>query len=121
MHRMAIDVMPRLWRGEVPLSRTCFLYGWLGIVGLSIPLFVMRLSDLDDRIHQMVPVIFFMTLTLLAINSGLVLAYASFIGVAIWRSAERYCGPMVYRVFAKSSVLIVLFQVIYGFVANFHA
>ena len=121
MHRKAIDVMLGLWRGEVPLSRTCFLYGWLGIVGLSIPLFVMRLFDLNDRIHQMVPVIFFMTSTLLAIYSGLVLAYASFVGVAIWKSAERYRGPMACRVFAKSSVLIVLFQVIYSFVPNFHS
>ncbi len=92
-----------LWRGEVPLARTGWLYGLLGLLLLVAPL--MLLAGLSPAAAARPLVLALSAATLL---------YAAFIAVAIWRSAGNYSGALAWRLLAKGSVLFVALQVVVG-------
>ncbi len=92
-----------LWRGELPLARTGWLYGLLGLLVLIVPL--MLLSGLGPA-PSAAPLLLGLSLA--------VLVYAAFIAVAIWRSAGNYRGKFAWRLLAKGSVLFVALQVAVG-------
>jgi hypothetical protein len=82
-----------LWRGEVPLSVTYWVWG----VGFTTMLRVLSVVLLMlTKLVSIAPVLALMYL-----------AYLVFISVAIWRSAGRYTGPHIWPVLARASVLIV--------------
>ncbi len=88
-----------LWRGQVPLARTAWLYGGVLLVAILSPIVV--LSALKSPwIHSplILPLCVF------------VLLYAAFIAVAIWRSANNYGGWIAWRALAKGSVVVVFMQ-----------
>ena len=83
------SLIGRLWRGEVSLGETYWIWGIL--VNLLI-----RFGASD--LHEVAPVL------------GVVpLAYQVFILVAIWRSATRYRGPQLWGMLAK---IVVVFNVL---------
>ncbi len=88
-----------LWRGQVPLARTAWLYGGVLLVALVSPVVVLTALR-SPYIHSplMIPLCVF------------VLLYAAFIAVAIWRSANNYGGWVAWRALAKGSVVIVFMQ-----------
>ncbi len=88
-----------LWRGQVPLARTAWLYGGVLLVALVSPVVVLTVLQ-SPYIHSplMIPLCVF------------VLLYAAFIAVAIWRSANNYGGWVAWRALAKGSVVIVFMQ-----------
>ena len=88
-----------LWRGQVPLARTAWLYGGVLLVALVSPVVVLTAFQ-SPYIHSplMIPLCVF------------VLLYAAFIAVAIWRSANNYGGWVAWRALAKGSVVIVFMQ-----------
>ena len=90
-----------LWRGEVPLAKTGWLYGLVGL--LLAPLTLLSGFGLA---HGAKPLL----LTL----SAATLLYAPFIAVAIWRSAGNYRGKFAWRLLAKGSVLFVALEVAVG-------
>lgn len=92
-----------LWRGEIPLAKTGWLYGLAGILILIVPL--IALSNAGP-----VPAGKIVMLAL----SVTILLYAAFIAVAVWRSAGKYQGALAWRLFAKGSVLFVGLQVVAG-------
>ena len=92
-----------LWRGEVPLAETGWLYGLLGLLLLVTPLTLLSGFGLA---HSAKPL-------LLALSAATLL-YAPFIAVAIWRSAGNYRGKFAWRLLAKGSVLFVALQVAVG-------
>ena len=93
-----------LWRGEVPLARTGWIFGVLGLVLLIAPLVVLTRTGVPAAASSPVA---------LALSVA-ILAYAGFIGVAVWRSADRYRGAQAWRWVAKGSVLFIVLQVIAG-------
>jgi hypothetical protein len=96
-----------LWRGEVPLARTGWLYGLFGMIVLIAPL--MLVSSLGPASAAR---------PLLLLLSAATLAYAAFMAVAIWRSAGNYRGRLAWRWLAKGSVLFVALQVAAGVAAG---
>ena len=96
-----------LWRGEVPLARTGWLYGLIGMIVLVAPL--MLISGLGPASDAK---------PLLLLLSAATLVYAAFMAVAIWRSAGNYRGSHAWRWLAKGSVLFVALQVIAGVAAG---
>ena len=88
-----------LWRGQVPLARTAWVYGGLLFVALLSPILVLGAVQ-SPWLHSpvMIPLCLF------------VLVYAAFIAVAIWRSADNYSGWVAWRALAKGSVVVVFMQ-----------
>lgn len=94
-----MNTVVALWRGQVPLARTAWLYGGVLLVAIVSP--VLLLTALKSPlIHS--PLILPLCL--------FVLLYATFIAVAIWRSANNYGGSVAWRALAKGSVVVVFMQ-----------
>ena len=92
-----------LWRGEVPLGRTYWVFGvlFLGLLALPGYFIVPGSSGIEPQASivfgRMAYAIF-------------VFAYTVFISVAIWRSAGRYEGPQIRAVLARVMVVVGLIQ-----------
>ncbi len=95
-----------LWRGNVSLPKTGWGYGFL--ITLVMSAMLVSLSALGYT--ATLP-----TVTLLL--SVAILVHSPFMAVAIWRSANKYTGPVMWRWFAKGSVLLVVLYVIVGLLA----
>ncbi len=89
-----------LWRGQVPLAQTGWLYGLIGLLFLVIPLTLVASLGLGPSPRELI----------LALSAATLL-YATFIAVAIWRAAGNYQGRRAWRLLAKGSVLFVALQV----------
>ncbi len=92
-----------LWRGEVPLAKTGWLYGLLGLLLLVTPVTLLGSFGLA---HGAKPLL----LTL----SAVILLCAPFLAAAIWRSAGSYRGKFAWRLLAKGSVPFVALQIAVG-------
>ena len=95
-----------LWRGEIPLVRTYWVFGVLFSSLLAIPsyLIVPAISNAPGsgpsaslEYGMMAYAVF-------------VLAYTVFISVAIWRSAAKYKGSEIWAVLSRVMVVIGLIQ-----------
>ena len=102
-----MDFLKALWRGEVALVKTYWLYGVVGGWVISIPTFF--LDDLDYELID--PVL----LIGLSIYFLFWIAYLVFISVSIWRSANKYQGNQWWARFAQASVIIGVFKTISDF------
>jgi hypothetical protein len=85
------NVLIRLWRGQVPLVRTFWIFGF------TINLLLRALIILAVGVRP-----------LLVLLSAVYLGYLSFIYVAIWRSAGRYRGATVWRTLARLSIVLTI-------------
>ena len=92
-----------LWRGQVPLAKTGWLYGLAGLLLLSLPLALISSLGPGPSMRELI----------LAL-SGAILFYSAFIAVAVWRAAGNYQGRPACRLLAKGSVLFVGLQVAVG-------
>jgi hypothetical protein len=93
-----MDLIRDLWRGDVSLTKTCWLFGVAAGVCFAIVFAFIeyRSTGLSTGLGP-------------AFILGLILfyfVYVSFINVAIWRSANNYGGPKGYAILAKVMVLI---------------
>ena len=89
-----------LWRGQVPLAKTGWLYGVVGLLLLIGPLTAISILGLGPSMRE----------AMIALSIA-ILIYAAFIAVAIWRAAGNYRGRRAWRLLAKGSVLFVALQV----------
>ena len=112
------NYLVQLWRGQVALAVTFWLWG----VGVNVLLTVFfaygvrpgRIVGLLDRAYVVFGVGVNALLTLFftyAVTPGriaglLYLVYYLFMVVAIWRSSERYRGPKVWGALARISVIL---------------
>lgn len=98
-----MEMVSALWRGDIPLAKTGWVYGALGLGLLTcVLLYVVNLH----LPRAYVPI----TIGL----SSSILGYSAFIAVAIWRSASKYNGHAGWRWLAKGSILLVAAQVAIG-------
>jgi hypothetical protein len=106
-----MESVKRLWRGEVRLVTTYWVFGFLlsGVGGHLLWSVVEHNSMHLARSGYLAVIIYsFIVITI---------AYGLFIAVAIWRSANRYTGPRRWRVLAQMAVLLGLFLTV-GVVAK---
>jgi hypothetical protein len=88
-----------LWRGQISLGKTGWLYGLTGLLLLIIPLTMISSLGLGPSARELI----------LALSVATLL-YATFIAVAIWRAAGNYQGRLAWRLLAKGSVVFVALQ-----------
>lgn len=89
------NIIIKLWSGEVSLVKAYWLWGVLVNMLLSIGIGVVPL------VNQTVAILF----------SALTVVYAMFISVAIWKSATRYEGKVLWKYMAKIAVIIPLIAI----------
>ncbi|NQU62306.1 MAG: hypothetical protein HQ512_14335 [Rhodospirillales bacterium] len=96
-----MEFLGTLWRGDAGLKRTYWLYGALG----SLIFFVVPGSALT-AMNLLGPKGSVWGYFLLTYLVGLTPAYAVFISISIWRSADKYDGNPLWRILAKVAVLL---------------
>ncbi len=109
-----MDFLKALWRGEVALVKTYWLFGAIGsLLFLEIPEIFFEVSGLHETTDPA-------ALVTLAIY-GLILApaFTILISVAIWRSATRFTGSIWWAGLAKLAVVANLVRFIMGFAVEF--
>ena len=96
----------RLWRGDIDLRKTFWLFGVGGGLLLGLPLFaaMMALTDVPDDA----------TATVFVSALGLLLIYVIWVFVGIWRASDKYLGSRSWAVLAKvvvaaDSLIIIAF------------
>ncbi|MDA0307069.1 MAG: hypothetical protein O3B76_12445 [Proteobacteria bacterium] len=103
----------QLWRGEIALWKTFWLFGADGGVVLGLPIFsaLLALTDVPD---DATAAKFLAALTLLLI-------YLAWAFTGIWRAAGRYEGDKALAVAAKAAVvggagcfLLLVWAVVFG-------
>ncbi len=93
-----MELIRSLWRGDVPLVKTYWLYNVVANI-------IFRLAFVYCQAYDNV----FMYGPGALVVLGLTLfwfVYTIFICVAIWRSANKYRGLTVYAVLAKGTVIL---------------
>ena len=93
-----MSLAKQLWRGDIPLGTTYWLFG----AGPNIVLFATRMYLESDKEFAATPEGTSIALGLTLFGA----AYAVFIGVAIWRSATKYQGQQWLAVLAKVAVVL---------------
>ena len=90
-------MITRLWRGEITLWKTFWLFGVGGGLALELPIFsvMMALTDVPDDTTALV---FLSALSFL-------LVYLTWVFVGIWRASSRYQGEKIWAVLAKIAVV----------------
>jgi len=80
----------RLWRGDVSLFTTYWIFG--GLVMFMFNMFEQSTRGISEDAHF----------------TGLMVSlfYYSFLSVAIWRSSLKYRGPQMYSVLAQGTVAV---------------
>lgn len=96
-----------LWRGQIPLGKTGWLYGLTGLLLLIVPLTLISSLGFGHSMRELI----------LALSVATLL-YAAFMAVAIWRAAGNYQGRRAWRLLAKGSVAFVVLQAVVGFAAG---
>ncbi|MBG0789473.1 MAG: hypothetical protein H0S80_03130 [Desulfovibrionaceae bacterium] len=101
-----MELFKRLWRGEIGLARTFWIYGFaVGFCLRLIPLLLVGLLGPNPA--------FVLALMVYAL---FLIAYQVFIAVAIWRSAGRYQGNRAWAFLAKAMVVLGILQTVLSLV-----
>lgn len=95
-----MNLIKRLWKGEIPLWKTFWLYGVL------LPVLVMILYPIPLKI--LVHFIFIYIAYIFALTILMGLVYPVIIFVAIWRSAGKYEGDKIWAWLSKISVIFMV-------------
>ncbi len=95
-----------LWRGEIPLGRTYWVFGVFFFGLLTRPgYFIIPIVSGSANLEPSASIVFGRMAYAI-----FVLAYTVFISVAIWRSAGRFEGPPIWAVLARVMAVIGLIQ-----------
>lgn len=93
-----MDLAIALWRGDVPLAKTYWLFGVTAMVLFRI---AFRYIEYQGAPFASGFNAFFVLVLFL-----FYFVYSGFIYVAIWRSADKYQGLKRYRILAKFAVVL---------------
>ena len=94
--------LDKLWRGELPLGVTFWVYG-IGVTSAITIAQVILASVLGVSIRSPRH----LAIAVVALAGGI---WRIFTWVAIWRSADNYGGPRHWRVLAKVAVVTALVE-----------
>lgn len=95
-----MDLIRDLWRGDVPLVKTYWLFG--AVVGIFFRIVFAYIEYQDAVFSTALGAIFVFGLAFF------VFAYCVFISFAIWKSANKYQGLQRYAILAKVAVMMML-------------
>jgi len=87
-----------LWRGDVSLAKTYWLFGV--VVGVCYAIVFAYIEYQSRGLSEGLGPVFIIALRLSCF------LYAMFINIAIWRSANKYRGPKQWAILAKVMVLV---------------
>ena len=93
-----MDLILALWRGDVPLVRSYWLFGV--VAGLFFNIAFMYIEYQNAVFSTGVGLIFVLALVVF------VFTYSVLIFVAIWRSSNKYKGLQRYAILAKLAVIL---------------
>ena len=92
------SLMGDLWRGDIPLVKTYWLFGV--VVGIAFAMVFFGIEYLTTGLSEGFGPIFILGLMLLYF------LYTAFINVSIWRSAGKYTGPKRWAILARVMVIV---------------
>lgn len=98
-----MDLIKSLWRGDVRLVTTYWLYGALGSFLIKFPLIVLEELPLPPSA---------LTTDFLALYTSFVLLYWGFMCVAIWRSSFKYKGSIWWAGLARLVVVLGVIKMV---------
>ena len=81
-----MNLIKDLWRGDIPLVTTFWIYNFLANIILSIPFFIMDVAWTDDIYVKYSATIYLYTF--------ITIAYSLLILVSLWRSATKYTNDI---------------------------
>ncbi|KPK17300.1 MAG: hypothetical protein AMJ67_13705 [Betaproteobacteria bacterium SG8_41] len=87
-----------LWRGDVPLVKTYWLFGV--VVGICFAITFAFIEYQSEGLSEGFGPLFIIGLIVLYF------VYVAFINVAIWRSSNKYKGPKRWAILAKVMVIV---------------
>lgn len=87
-----------LWRGDVPLVKTYWLFGV--VVGICFAITFAFIEYQSEGLSEGFGPLFIIGLIVLYF------VYVAFINVAIWRSSNKYKGPRQWAILAKVMVIV---------------
>jgi|LQYC01.1.fsa_nt_gi hypothetical protein len=93
-----MDLIRDLWRGDVPLVKTYWLFGV--VAGIFLTIAFAYIEYQSAVFSTAIGVIFVLGLVVCAF------VYSVFISFAIWRSANKYQGLQRYAILAKVAVIL---------------
>lgn len=93
-----MDLIKELWRGNVPLSTTFWLFGFGVNLLLNISMLYLNLQP--DLVTTKIGLVFFLLLL------SVYVVYGPFILISVWRSANKYQGLRGYAIAAKYMVVV---------------
>ncbi|MCG8529909.1 MAG: hypothetical protein MI749_04515 [Desulfovibrionales bacterium] len=95
-----MDIFKKLWRGDLPLYVTFWLFGM--IIGTILSVLVTN--------YALEPVTGTGTATII-IWLGIAILYTGFMCVSLWRSADKYKGAAIWSICARfySAILFLSF------------
>ena len=100
-----IGAVNKLWRGDVPLVISYWVFGVIGGRILSIPTLIFENKGLFDKNSDQ----FYWEVDLaIFLYFLLVITYTVFVYVGIWRSANNYNGEKVWAALAKVMIILGL-------------
>ena len=82
-------IMNKLWNGDVPLAYTFWLYYFIGIIVLR-----------------------FIAGAIGPVFAVVIVAWAGFMVVPIWKSANKYGGNKLFALLAKIAAIVIAFGVL---------
>jgi hypothetical protein len=98
-----VGMITQLWRGEIKLWKTFWLFGVGGGLALGLPIFsaMLALTDVppDD------------TASIFLAALGFLLVYLTWVFVGIWRAANKYQGEKAWVLLAKVAVVAGAFNI----------
>jgi hypothetical protein len=99
-----MDLIKDLWRGDVPLVKSYWLFGV--VVGIFFRIIFAYIEYQAAIFYTALGAIFIFAFIIF------VFAYSIFISFAIWKSANKYQGQQRYAILAKISVIIGVIMII---------
>lgn len=101
-----MDLIKALWRGDIPLIKTYWVYACLGLLLLKIPLIIVEEFPLPPSA---------LADAFLFLYTVFAFLYWAFMSVALWRSSSKYGGSFWWaglaRLFVVLGVLKTLVEV----------
>ena len=97
-------MITQLWRGEIPLWKTFWLFGAGGGLAIGLPIFgaMLALTDVPDDT----------TASVFLAALGFLLVNLTWVFVGIWRAANKYQGEKAWVVLAKIAVVAGTFNIV---------
>jgi hypothetical protein len=100
-----VDMAMRLWRGEIGLARTFWL--WTLVIGIFTFLVQVAGILIGSAIEARLPIV---------IAQAFGICVSIFTLVAVWRSAGNYLGPKLWRFLARFTVIMQVISIAYSLV-----